>query len=101
MYWQYYIFAFRQQRVLTYQVLCSWLAVAGSQSSLTMFSESLVSGILSDIKYDKPSLNLIVSLINSIKYNWSFLVALGIFFKLHWFFRLINKQVIKKEKVVL
>lgn len=62
-------FVFRQQRVLTYQVLCSWLAVAGSQSSLAIFSESLTTGILSDIKYDKPSINLIVSLINSIKYG--------------------------------
>lgn len=52
---------FRQQRVLTYQVLCSWQAVAGSQSSLEMFSESLISGLLFDVKYDKPSLNLIVS----------------------------------------
>ncbi|XP_001943884.1 proline-, glutamic acid- and leucine-rich protein 1 [Acyrthosiphon pisum] len=49
-----------QQRVLTYQVLCSWLAVAGSQSSLELFSESLTSGILFDIKFDKPSLNLVV-----------------------------------------
>jgi hypothetical protein len=37
------------------------LAVAGSQSSLEMFSESFTSGILFDIKYDKPTLNLIVS----------------------------------------
>lgn len=51
----------RQQRVLTYQVLTSWQAVAGSQSSLEFFSESLTTGILLDIKYDKPSLNLIVS----------------------------------------
>lgn len=65
------ILVFRQQRVLTYQVLCSWLVVAGSQSSIAMFSESLTSGILSDIKYDKPSINLIVSLISSIKYGWS------------------------------
>ncbi|XP_060869898.1 proline-, glutamic acid- and leucine-rich protein 1-like [Metopolophium dirhodum] len=49
-----------QQRVLTYQVLCSWLAVAGSQSSLELFSESFTSGILFDIKFDKPSLNLVV-----------------------------------------
>ncbi|KAF0768251.1 proline-, glutamic acid- and leucine-rich protein 1-like isoform X1 [Aphis craccivora] len=49
-----------QQRVLTYQVLCSWQSVAGSQSSLELFSESLTSGILFDIKFDKPSLNLVV-----------------------------------------
>lgn len=47
--------------MLTYQVLRSWLAVAGSQSSLELFSENLTSGILFDIKYDKPSLNLVVS----------------------------------------
>lgn len=46
--------------MLTYQVLCSWQTVAGSQSSLEMFSESLTAGILIDIKYNKPSLNLIV-----------------------------------------
>ncbi|VVC36437.1 Hypothetical protein CINCED_3A005678 [Cinara cedri] len=49
-----------EQRLITYQVLCSWLAVAGSQSSLEMFSENLTSGILFDIKYNKPSLDLIV-----------------------------------------
>lgn len=49
-----------QQRVLTYQVLCLWQAVAGSQSSLELFSDSLTSGILFDIKFDKPSLNLVV-----------------------------------------
>lgn len=48
--------------MLTYQVLCSWQSVAGSQSSLELFSESLTSGILFDIKFDKPSLNLVVSL---------------------------------------
>lgn len=58
----FYLFlVLRQQRVLTYQVINSWLAVAGSQSSLEMFSESFTSGILFDIKYDKPTLNLIVS----------------------------------------
>lgn len=48
--------------MLTYQVLCSWQAVAGSQSALELFSENVTSGILSDIKYEKPSLNLIVCL---------------------------------------
>ncbi|XP_050432433.1 proline-, glutamic acid- and leucine-rich protein 1-like [Adelges cooleyi] len=50
----------QQQRILTYQVLRTWQAVAGSQSSLDMFTESLVSNILADIKYDKPSLSLII-----------------------------------------
>lgn len=45
------------------------MAVAGSQSSLEMFSESLTSGILFDIKYDKPSLNLIVNFINILNIN--------------------------------
>lgn len=58
-------FVLRQQRLLTYQVLCSWLAVAGSQSSLEMFSENLISGILLDIKYTKPSLDLIVSILTN------------------------------------
>lgn len=59
--YNFFFFVSSQQRVLTYQVLRSWLVVAGSQSSLEMFGENLTSGILFDIKYDKPSLNLIVS----------------------------------------
>ncbi|XP_050520495.1 proline-, glutamic acid- and leucine-rich protein 1-like [Daktulosphaira vitifoliae] len=50
-----------EQRLLSYKVLLAWMSVAGSQSSLEMFIENLISSILIDIKYVKPSINLIVN----------------------------------------
>lgn len=49
--------------MLIYQAISSWVSETESTNLLIMLKESIVSGIVFDIKYNKPSISVKVSFI--------------------------------------